>query len=111
MEAEFNHLNHELREIVHEVANGRSYTEVQGGRWGKRARAIRERNAKMAQEYRRRELACELRGESVSFSVLAARIGRLPEFNLRRSAAIAAIRAAGHSGQSAGYCGTRQKEA
>ena len=80
----------------------------------RRARAIRQRNEKMAREYRRRELACELRGEKVSFSTLAARIGRLPEFNLKKSAAIDAIRRgqhAGHSGQGVGYCVTRQKEA
>jgi hypothetical protein len=91
-----------LRETVHQLANGKTYAEIQAGRWGKRSREKRQRNAAMAREFRKRELAYELRSERISFGDLAVQIGRLPEFNLRRSAAIDAIkhglRHTGHSG-------------
>ena len=95
-----------LRETIHQLVNGQTYAEVQGGRWGKRSREKRQRNAAMAREFRRRELTYELRSERISFGDLAIQIGRLPEFSLRRSAAIDAIkrglRHAGHSGQGSG---------
>jgi hypothetical protein len=91
-----------LRRLVHEIALGKTYAEIQAGRWGKRSREKRQRNAAMAREFRRRELAYELRSERISFGDLAVQIGRLPEFRLRRSAAIEAIKAGlrstGHSG-------------
>jgi gamma-glutamylcysteine synthetase len=81
-----------LRETVHEVANGKTYAEIQGGRWGKRSREKRERNEKMAREYQKRELAYEFQNEAISFTDLAIQIGRLPEFNLKKRAAIDAIK-------------------
>jgi hypothetical protein len=81
-----------LRETVHEVANGKTYAEVQGGRWGKRSREKRQRNEKIAREYQKRELAYELRNVPISFTDLAIQIGRLPEFNLKKNASIDAIK-------------------
>jgi hypothetical protein len=81
-----------LRETVHEVANGKTYAEIQGGRWGKRSRRNRERNEVMAREYQKRELVYELRNETISRTKLAIQIGRLPEFNLKKNAAIDAIK-------------------
>jgi hypothetical protein len=56
-----------LRETVHQLANGKTYAEIQAGRWGKRSREKRQRNAAMAREYQKRELAYELRNEAISF--------------------------------------------
>src|SRR6266478_3640074 len=60
-----------LRRTVHEIALGQTYAEIQAGRWGKRSREKRQRNAAMAREFRRRQLACELRNERISFGDLA----------------------------------------
>src|SRR5882757_5169935 len=63
-----------LRETVHEVANGKTYAEIQGGRWGKRSRKKRERNQAIAREYQKRELAYALRNEAIIFTDLAIQI-------------------------------------
>src|SRR6266478_5398277 len=60
-----------LRETVHQLANGKTFAEIQAGRWGKRSREKRQRNAAMAREFRKRELAHELRNERISFGDLA----------------------------------------
>jgi hypothetical protein len=81
-----------LREAVRQAANGKTYTAIQCANQAKKAGANRRRNELMAGEYLKRELQYALRGESISFTALAAQIGRLPQFRLRRNAAGTAIR-------------------